>query len=296
MTQESGRSIPREGLKRIAVLGCKGMLGRALGEELVRQDVKPLLLDLPAFDIAEPTSVGWLFGSVKPDVVVNAAGYTNVDGAESEAEAAERANVTGPRLLAVASAESGCVLVHVSTDYVFDGTKREPYTEKDQPSPKGVYARTKFEGERAVRRSGARHLIVRTAWLYAPWGRNFVLSILGKAKEGEPLRVVGDQQGSPTYAPDLACAILDLVAGEGEGTVNVVNSGATTWYDLAAEAVKLAGLRVPMTRVTTEDYPRLALRPAYSVLSTAKFEKLTGRPMRPWQEALAECVKRIARP
>lgn len=288
--------MPRRGLKRVAVLGCKGMLGRALGEELVRQDVKPLLLDLPAFDIAEPQSVRWLFGSVKPDVVVNAAGYTNVDGAESEAEPAERANVTGPRLLAEATAESGCVLVHVSTDYVFDGTKREPYTERDQPSPKGVYARTKFEGERAVRRSGARHLIVRTAWLYAPWGRNFVLAILGKAKEGEPLRVVGDQQGSPTYAPDLACAILDLVAGEAEGTVNVVNSGATTWFDLAAEAVKLAGLRVAMTRVTTEDYPRLALRPAYSVLSTAKFEKLTARPLRPWQEALAECVKRIARP
>ncbi|MHC4504593.1 MAG: dTDP-4-dehydrorhamnose reductase [Planctomycetota bacterium] len=293
MTGRPGHSTSGAGRARIAVIGCKGMLGRALGEELVRRETKPLLLDLPAFDMAEPSSVRWLFADIRPNVVVNAAAYTDVDGAESDPEAAERTNVTGPRLLAEAAAECEAMLVQVSTDYVFDGTKRGPYTEKDQPSPQGVYARTKFDGEKAVRRSGAKHLVVRTAWLYAPWGRNFVLTILAKAKEGASLRVVDDQRGSPTYAPDLARAILDLVAADAEGTVNAVNSGPATWFDLAAEAVKLAGLDVPITRVTTDEFPRPAPRPANSVLSTARFEKLVGRPLRAWREALAECVSRI---
>ena len=167
---------------------------------------------------------------------------------------------------------------------------------EDSPTaPRGVYARTKLAGEEAVRASGARHLIVRSAWLYAPWGKNFVLTILKAAREGRALRVVDDQRGSPTYAPDLARAILDLVEAGAEGTVHAVNSGEATWFDLAAEAVRFAGLSVPLARVTTAEFPRPAPRPAYSVLSTAKLEDRLGRPMRPWREALAECVEAIAK-
>ena len=180
----------------------------------------------------------------------------------------------------------------MSTDYVFGGKKRSPYMENDPASPECVYARTKLEGEEAVRGSGARHLIVRSAWLHAPWGRNFVLTILAKAREGAALRVVDDQRGSPTYAPDLAGALLDLVRAGAEGTFHAVNSGEATWFDLASEAVKLAGLDVPMTRVTTEEFPRPAPRPAYSVLSAVKLERALGRPLRPWREALAACVLR----
>ncbi len=301
--------VERLRVRRIAVVGAKGMLGRALREELARRDAEPILLDLPEFDLAEPDSVRRIFHPGGPDVILNAAGYTNVDGAEADPAAAERANVTGPRLIAEAAARAGALLVHVSSDYVFDGRKRTPYVEDDEPSPQGVYARTKLEGEEAVRRSGARHVIVRTAWMYAPWGRTFVLTILGKAKEGAPLRVVDDQRGSPTYAPDLARAILDLVSSDAagtsgsaraaltcasvEGAVNVVNSGEATWFDLAAEAVRLAGLDVSITKIKTADLALPAPRPAYSVLSCRRLEGLLGRTLRPWREALAECVSLV---
>lgn len=287
---------------RFVVLGCRGMLGRALAEELALHRAKPVLLDLPEFDIADPEKVRDLFGSAAPKVVFNATGYTDVDGAERDRAAAERANVTGPGLLAEAAAEAEACLVHVSTDYVFDGAKGAPYVERDQPSPGGVYAKTKFEGEKAVRRSGSRHLIVRTAWLYAPWGKNFVRTIITKAREGGPLRVVDDQRGSPTYAPDLARAMLKLAASGAEGTYHVVNEGEATWHDVATEAVRLAGLDADIPeieKIATAELPhgrgvRLpAPRPAYSVLSTEKLRKKLDGPLRDWREALAECVERM---
>ncbi len=282
-------------MSRFAVLGARGMLGRALAQELARRGEPAVALDLPDFDIADPAHVAGLIDAESPEVLLNAAAWADVDGAEAEPDRAERANVEGPRVLGRAAAASGACLVHLSTDYVFGGQGREPFVEDSPTAPRGVYARTKLAGEEAVRASGARHLIVRSAWLYAPWGKNFVLTILKAAREGRALRVVDDQRGSPTYAPDLARAILDLVEAGAEGTVHAVNSGEATWFDLAAEAVRFAGLSVPLARVTTAEFPRPAPRPAYSVLSTAKLEDRLGRPMRPWREALAECVEAIAK-
>lgn len=279
---------------RFAVLGAEGMLGRAFVDELTRRGEPHVGVDLPEVDIADSAATAAWIADKEPEVFLNAAAYTDVDGAESHPHLAERANATGPLVIAEEVAKSDALLVHVSTDYVFGGAGTEPFVEDAPTAPKGVYARTKLEGEKAVRASLARHLIVRTAWLYAPWGRNFVRTILGAAREGRELRVVDDQRGSPTYAPDLACAILDLVESGAEGTFHAANSGEATWHDLAAEAVRLAGLDVPVARVTTAEFPRPAPRPAYSVLSTAKLEATLGRPMRPWHEALVECVEAIA--
>ncbi len=291
--------------RRFAVLGAKGMLGRALAEELARRGETPVACDVDDFDIADAAAVERFFERERPDVVLNAAAYTNVDGAETDVDACERVNALAPGLLAGAAARRGALLVHVSTDFVFDGSKGEPYTEDDEPAPLSVYGRTKLAGEEAVRTvyrdaPEARHLIIRTAWLFAPWGRNFVLKIIGiaerRGEEGGELRVVDDQTGSPTYAIDLARAVVGLaisgLSGEAEGTFNLVNSGRATWYALAREAVRLAGLDVEVRPIPSSEYPTPARRPACSVLSTAKLEVKLGRPLRPWADALAECISR----
>ncbi len=284
--------------KRFAVLGADGMLGRALVEELVRRGESPIESTIEDFDITDAAAVEGFFKNKnrRPEIVLNAAGYTDVDGAETDAEACERVNVLGPKLLAESIKDAGGLLVHVSTDYVFDGSKSAPYTEEDPPAPLSVYGRTKLAGEEAVRASGARFIIIRSAWMFAPWGRNFVLKIIRLAKERAELRVVDDQTGSPTYAPDLARVMVDLAlaghSGEAEGTFNAVSSGEATWYQLAREAVALAGLGTEVRPITSPEYPVPAKRPAYSVLSTAKIERTLGRPLRPWKDALAECVVR----
>jgi len=282
-------------MSRFVILGCRGMLGRALAAELAARGEPHVGVDLPEVDIADPASVARLMASESPEVLLNAAAWTDVDGAESNPDAAARANVTGPRVLAEAAAKAGALLVQLSTDYVFGGAGTEPYPEDAPPAPNGVYAETKLAGEEAVCASGARHLIVRTAWLYAPWGKNFARTILAAAREGRELRVVDDQRGSPTYAPDLARAILDLIESSACGIFHAVNSGQATWYDLAAEEIGLAGLDVPLARVSTSEFPRPAPRPAYSVLSTARLEAALGQPMRPWREALAACVAELAK-
>ncbi|MHC4249367.1 MAG: dTDP-4-dehydrorhamnose reductase [Planctomycetota bacterium] len=282
-------------MSRFAVLGSRGMLGRALCNDLDRRGEGYAGVDLPEVDIADSAAVAAWIADKQPEAFLNAAAYTDVDGAESNRELAERANIDGPRVIADYARDHDALLVHVSTDYVFGGVGTEPYTEDAPTAPRGVYAETKLAGEEAVRASGARHLIVRTAWLYAPWGKNFVHTILNAARAGKSLRVVDDQRGSPTYAPDLAQTILDLVEAGATGTFHAVNSGEATWHDLACEAVTLAGLDVPIARVTTAESPRPAPRPAYSVLSTAKLEEALGAPMRHWREALAECVAELAK-
>jgi dTDP-4-dehydrorhamnose reductase len=281
-------------MSRFVVLGARGMLGRALVNELDMRGLAHADVDLPEVDIANPAHVAKLIADESPEVLLNAAAWTDVDGAESNPEAAERGNVVAPGVVSREAAKAGALLVHLSTDYVFGGAGADPYPEDAPLAPHGVYAETKLAGEEAVRSSGARHLIIRTAWLYAPWGKNFVLTILRAAREGKNLRVIDDQRGSPTYAPDLARAILDLVRAGATGTYHAVNSGIATWYDLAAEAVRLAGLDVPIARVTTAEFPRPAPRPAYSVLKTTKLEAALGHPMRPWRDALAECVAQLA--
>ncbi len=241
-------------------------------------------------------------------VVINAAAYTAVDRAEEEVAAAERINRDAVGYLAEACAETGAAMIHISTDYVFDGTKSAPYLESDPVRPLSVYGRSKAAGEELLRAALPRHVILRTAWVYGVEGGNFVKTMLRLAAERDELRVVADQQGSPTAAADLAAAIAEVAeqvarlpaAEEGGGgaspwgTYHCTNAGATTWHGFAEEIVRLSGPslgRTPrVTPITTADYPTPATRPANSRLACGKLETRFGVKMRPWQEALADVV------
>ena len=242
------------------------------------------------------------------DVVINAAAYTAVDRAEEESEAAERVNRDAVGYLAEACALTGAAMVHISTDYVFDGAKASPYLETDPVRPLGVYGRSKAAGEEVLRAALPRHVILRTAWVYGVQGGNFVKTMLRLAAERDELRVVADQQGSPTSAADLAAAIASVAAQVARveqgrdaappwGTYHCTNAGATTWHGFAEEIVRLAGLslgRTPrVTAITTAEYPTPATRPANSTLACGKLGSRFGVTMRPWQEALAEVIQEL---
>ncbi|MFB3820397.1 MAG: dTDP-4-dehydrorhamnose reductase, partial [Candidatus Methylomirabilales bacterium] len=272
---------------RILVTGAKGQLGvellrslAPLGEVVGR--------DLPELDIVRPAAAGAV-AALAPDCVVHAAAATDVDGCERDPALAMAVNGDGTRHVAEGCRRAGARLVYLSTDFVFDGAKRTPYLEDDPPAPLSAYGRSKLEGERAAQRVPD-WCIVRTAWLYGPHGRNFVKAILRKAAAGERLRVVHDQVGSPTYAPDLAAAIARLVAGKLAGTYHVTNAGACSWYEFAREILRQAGLAVPVQPIDTRTLDRPAPRPAYSVLAHAALERAGLPPMRPWREALADML------
>jgi len=293
----SDRRLEGDLAARFLVLGSRGRLGRAFMEELCRRGKCVQGFDLPDVDIADVDSVSAAVRQARADVIFNAAAYTDVDGAETAEAAAARANAEGPAILAELAAARDALLVHVSTDYVFDGRKAAPYVEDDPPAPLNAYGRTKLAGEEAVRASGVRHLIVRSAWFFAPWGGSFVSGILSQAREGKPLRVVDDVRGSPTSVTDLAEAVVELALRnpDARDTYHVVNSGEASWRELAAAAVELAGLRVPVEPLLAKDAPpRPAARPRFSVLSPKKFERALGRPMRHWREALRDCISRMS--
>jgi len=225
----------------------------------------------------------------RPDWIVNCAAYTQVDRAEAEPEIAQRVNAAGAANLARAARITGARLLHMSTDYVFDGRAARPYREDDPVGPLNVYGRTKLAGEQAVRDiMPDAHLIVRTQWLFGPGGANFVATIVRLARERSELKVVNDQHGRPTYAPDLAAALWKLVACGARGTVHCANEGAATWFELATAAVAAAGLRTAVVPCSTGDMPRPARRPPYSVLDCTRYEGIAGSPLRPWQLALKQ--------
>lgn len=247
-------------------------------------------------DIADHEALAAVFERERPSVVINAAAYTDVDRAEIEPDLAWRVNAEGPRILAGLAARCGTLLVHISTDYVFDGSKRQPYIEDDPTSPLNVYGKTKLAGEEALKASDARFVIVRTARLFAPWGESFVSKVLRQARSGEKLCIAEDLGGSPTYAVDLAETILQLVGWAQERldvreVLHVVNSGTASWLELTQETVRLAGFDVPVVR--SSGPAGGAPRPVYSVLSSAKLERIIGKPLRSWRKALAECVKQM---
>ena len=269
---------------RFLITGAAGQLGRSLRAALAGRDV--VATDQAELDVTRPDEVEAVLAAHRPDVVLNAAGYTAVDRAESEPEAAFLLNETGPRNLARATSRLGITLVHVSTDYVFDGEAREPYDERATPHPLSVYGASKLAGERAVREENPRHYVVRTAWLYHEQGKNFPLTILELARKG-PLRVVDDQRGSPTYAPHLAEAILRLVETGAFGIWHLAGSGETSWYELTVELLRRAGIDAPVTPVATSEFPRPAPRPAYAVLTSIREPRLS---LPPWQEGVAAFV------
>jgi len=232
--------------------------------------------------------------AIGPAVIINCAAYTDVDGCEGNRELAFRVNAGGPAVLAGVAAEAGALLVHLSTDFVFDGTKREPYVEGDRPHPLSVYGESKLAGEESVRQLTEDHLIVRTAWLYGRHGPNFVDTMLRLASEREELAVVTDQTGSPTWTVELARALIALLQADARGTFHVVGAGSCTRFEWAGEVLRLAGMKAALRPATSAHFPRPAQRPAHSVLSPEKLARETGFRMRPWHEALAEYLRKRA--
>lgn len=275
---------------RALLIGGSGLLGAAV-KAAAPSTIRLVALDHAQFAIEDAGAVERTVARERPDWIVNCAGYTQVDRAEAEPETAQRVNAIGPANLARAAAKTGAHLLHVSTDYVFDGRARRPYREDDDVGPLNVYGRTKLSGEQAVRDIlPEAHLIVRTQWLFGAGGQNFVATILRLARERAELKVVNDQHGRPTYTADLAAALWKLIAGGVRGTVHCANEGVATWFDLAGAAVTAAGLRTTVVPCSTADMPRPARRPAFSALDCSRFAQLVGSPPRAWQIALPEYV------
>jgi dTDP-4-dehydrorhamnose reductase len=270
----------------LLITGSYGQLGSAMLREAAHRGIGADGRDLDTLDIADPSAVDAWVSSASPTAVINCAAYTAVDDCETHEDDARAVNADAVGHLAAACNRIGAALVQISTDYVFDGAGTRPYREDDPVAPQSAYGRTKMLGEEATRLA-ARHLIVRTAWLYGHGGRHFVGAIRRQIEAGKPeLRVVADQSGSPTLCDDLAAAVLDLIAADAGGTVHVVNTGQTTWHGFASEIVRLLGAEIDVVPVTTDEFPRPAPRPAYSVLDTARLESLIGRSMPSWQDAL----------
>ncbi|HEY0296653.1 MAG TPA: dTDP-4-dehydrorhamnose reductase [Bordetella sp.] len=291
---------------KILITGCKGQVGFELQRSLaVLGDVVPV--DRSRCDLADPQSICEVMRAERPDIVVNAAAYTAVDKAEQEQDLAAQVNGRGPGVLAAEAESLGALLVHYSTDYVFDGLQHTPYSERDVTSPAGAYGRTKLEGEHAVRTATKRYLILRTSWVYGVHGGNFLKTMLRVMRERDALRVVGDQVGAPTGAALIADVTAHLLskylAARGEpfpyGTYHLAAKGETTWYDYAGligrQAIE-AGVPLKVQPeqiqcITTEDYPLPARRPAFSRLDTTKLRETFGLVLPPWEDGVKHALK-----
>jgi dTDP-4-dehydrorhamnose reductase len=271
---------------KVLVTGANGMLGRALTTALERAGHGVLGLARADADITVAGALEPALRAFRPDWVANLAAFTRVDDCESRPDLAIAANTTGARRVAESAAAAGAAVLAISTDYVFAGDAARPYREDDATGPRSVYGRSKLAGEQAVREAAARHAIVRTAWLFGAGGANFIDTILRRARAGEPLRVVDDQRGSPTWTADLAQGLLRLLEKGAHGTFHCTSRGDCTWHELAVHATRRAGLEVAIERTTTESLGRPAPRPRYSVLDLEKFERTTGWHMPDWRDAV----------
>jgi dTDP-4-dehydrorhamnose reductase len=290
-------------VSKIMVFGAGGQVGRHLSETGAKLGRNVVALTHAEADICDPSAVESALARHRPTVIVNAAAFTAVDKAESESERAFEVNRDGAATVAVAAAGAGLPLIHLSTDYVFDGTAREPYREEDAVNPQGVYARSKEAGERGLRAAHDRHLILRTAWVYGPFGTNFLRTMLRLGTARSELGIVDDQTGCPTATGDIAAVILTM-ADHAEtadftdwGTYHYVGGDTVTWFGFAAmifaEAAKF-GYKVPELRpIATSDYPTAAPRPAYSVLSTAKIHRRFGIEPKPLRDGVVATVQRL---
>ncbi len=298
----------------ILVTGSRGMLGKALTEVLAKdRSHKVTGVDIvrrksgvvkgarfEACDITDPAALEKVTDSADPDIIIHAAAFTDVDGCELDSGKAGAVNGVGTRYVAEAAGRAGARLIYISTDFVFDGRKGSPYTEKDVPNPLNVYGRTKLDGETSVTQilKGAKPVIIRTSWLFGHGGKNFVDTVLRKAKQEKELRIVSDQFGSPTYAGDLASAIAAMTCligrnGKGpEGIYHITNSDDCSWYRLAQKALKLSSAHdVKLVPIVSLELDRPAERPAASVLDNSRYIKLSGRPLRVWEKALEEYLR-----
>ena len=290
-------------MRRILVIGAKGMLGRDLVKILhstfdTHQDSNREILewDIDEIDIREEKKTVNQIESFRPEIVINVAAYTDVDGCESNEEKAFAVNAEGMKHVALGALRCRAKVVYLSTDYIFDGKKREPYLEDDAPNPLNVYGRSKWKGEQYVRELVKDVLIVRTQWLYGRYGNNFVTSILRQAREEKVLSIVNDQIGSPTYTVDLSEAISVLLQYDARGVFHIANSDLCTWYTFGQAILKLSGMeRVKVIPISSKELGRPAIRPAYSVLHCQKLKQVTGMTLRPWSGALRDFLLPVHR-
>ncbi len=277
------------------ITGANGQLGHCLQDILPAE--KQVLTDVAELDITSEQAV-LAFGEKHPlRAIINCAAYTNVDKAESEPELARKINVTGPANLAKLAHAKDIPLIHISTDYVFDGTTHTPLTEDMPVHPLGVYGQTKWEGEQAVLKYAPTAVILRTAWLYSPYGKNFVKTMLKLGSERAQLSVVADQFGTPTYAPNLAQAIVDLLPYIEPGTQAIyhfTDEGTATWYDLAYYTLKCAKSACQVLPIHTADYPTPAQRPAFSVLDKTKFKTTFHKVLPHWTQGVEQCLTKLS--
>jgi dTDP-4-dehydrorhamnose reductase len=273
---------------RVLVTGAGGQLGLELAEVLPGRGHETVALSRAELDVADPDAVEEAVGTHAPDLVINAAAFTNVDGCETETELAYSVNALGPRNLAQACGRLGCELLHVSTNYVFDGESQRPYEPFDAPRPISAYGRTKLAGEELVRELTNRWYVVRSAGVYGR-GHNFVRTMLRVAAEREVLKVKDDEFISPTYARDLAGGIVEVAEAGRYGLYHLTNAGSCSWYEFTREIFRLAGIDVEVVPIPGSEYPLPAARPANGVLSSmGSFE------LRHWEEALADYLEREA--
>jgi dTDP-4-dehydrorhamnose reductase len=286
------------------ITGANGQLGR----ELIRQG-RALNIGLHAFkrqelDITQPNQINTIVAKASPSLVVNAAGYTNVDKAEAEADLAFEVNKIAPGYLARCCADRNVAFIHISSDFVFDGIKGKPYHETDPIAPLGIYGQSKAEGEAAIRSVLKNHIILRTSWLYSIYRHNFVKTMLDLGTQKKVIQVVADQFGSPTSAADLAAAVLTIAAKIGSaadpdwGTYHYCGNGVTSWHGFAKEVLQLASSYVPLQTkhveaITTAEYPTPAKRPPYSALDCSRIKKAFGIAPRPWQQSLKRTIARL---
>jgi dTDP-4-dehydrorhamnose reductase len=284
---------------RILVVGRVGQLGSALSEVLP-EHYETKFLDQPNIDLATPSSLREIVLSSRPAVVINAAAYTAVDRAESEAALAHTINAEAPCVMASACKEIDAVFMHYSTDFVFDGASGVPYTENSPTAPASVYGQSKLAGEEAIAAATERYVILRTAWLFSSVGHNFLKTMLRLAEGGSEIRVVADQVGSPTYAWDLAQVTRAIIEGLAKGNddsfglYHAVNGGVTSWHGFATKIFDLIGWKeVRVRAISTEEYPTPAPRPQFSVLSCERLRQTFDLTLPDWQDAVARCLQRL---
>jgi dTDP-4-dehydrorhamnose reductase len=293
---------------RLYVIGGQGQVARSLREAAAGDSSIVFgCAERPDVDLLRPASIAKALADFRPDIVVNPAAYTAVDKAESEPEQAFALNRDGAAIVASAAASHGAPLIHLSTDYVFDGSKDAPYVESDPTNPQSIYGQSKRDGELAVATANPRHIVLRTSWVYAPFGTNFVRTMLRLASERDSLRVVDDQIGCPTYAPDIAVAVIAIarkVVTEGwqsnfAGVTHLAGPDALTWYGFANDIVRGSALRggrsVPISPIPSSEYPTPAARPANSRLSTARLVSVFDIRVPPLARSLANCLDRLVK-
>jgi dTDP-4-dehydrorhamnose reductase len=289
-------------MSTILITGASGQLGSELRELSSRfSGYTFIFTDFEELDITNPTQAESFIKNAAPDWIINCAAYTAVEKAEDDADAASKINATGVHNIVKAVAGSDCRLIHISTDYVFDGTKNTPYTEEDTPNPLTVYGRSKLSGEEAALKHPYT-IILRTAWLYSSFGNNFVKTIMKKAGSSDAAEVVFDQAGTPTYAADLASAIMEIISGVirnrhefSPGIFNYSNEGVCSWYDFATEIIKAVGSSCSVKPIITNEHPSRAVRPQYSVLNKKKIKETYNLSIPYWRESMLKCISKLSK-